>query len=370
MGVRALPASLPVCSSLLTMKILAFLSLIAVATARSDQDMVEYWKNMKAFESCWGEGNMKLYTVNMKKAIAKCGQVDAPELSLPPFRSTYRFVSSILGNANSMENRQANMVWRLLESMKSSFSDSPRPYRDYSYNRDSMDNEVMMNVFMKMMNKMMHEDVYNSNIPKSFDNVRTSSYRQNDPMARMSQFVDMFSRSRSKRAAGDDVGVYPSDLGDRLVEKLNEKKRVMEEEIGNMTCVMKEMGYLNHQNDLYLHGMKEDLKQYTMPSPWFENRYKEMQRTCYEMATNLPAQIEEQSVVTGETFGSVKMAEVRASSSASVRLRRNCAWSTTSRRRSSPTLGPWRDPGAEPADGVPALPLGRTTSSRRGDGVY
>merc|ERR1712179_695412 len=105
---------------------------------------------------------------------------------------------------------------------------------------------------------------------------------------------------------------------------------------------MKEMGYLNHQNDLYLHGMKEDLKQYTMPSPWFENRYKEMQRTCYEMATNLPAQIEEQSVVTGETFGSVKMAEVRASSSASVRLRRNCAWSTTSRRRSSPTLGPWR----------------------------
>merc|ERR1712179_691418 len=176
MGVRALPASLPVCSSLLTMKILAFLSLIAVATARSDQDMVEYWKNMKAFESCWGEENMKLYTVNMKKAIAKCGQVDAPELSLPPFRSTYRFVSSILGNANSMENRQANMVWRLL---------------------DSMDNEVMMNVFMKMMNKTMHEDMYDSNIPKSFDNVRTSSYRQNDPMARMSQFVDMFSRSRS-----------------------------------------------------------------------------------------------------------------------------------------------------------------------------
>merc|ERR1712010_143431 len=215
--VRALPASLPVCSSLLTMKILAFLSLIAVATARSDQDMVEYWKNMKAFESCWGEENMKLYTVNMKKAIAECGQVDAPELSLPPFRSTYRFVSSILGNANSMENRQANMVWRLL-------------------------------VFMKMMNKMMHEDMYDSNIPKSFDNVRTSSYRQNDPMARMSQFVDMFSRSRSKRAAGDDVGVYPSDLGDRLVEKLNEKRRVMEEEIGNMTCVMKEMGYLNHQN--------------------------------------------------------------------------------------------------------------------------
>ena len=46
---------------------------------------------MKAQESCWGEENMKLYTVNLKQAIAKCSQLDAPELSLPPFRSPYRY---------------------------------------------------------------------------------------------------------------------------------------------------------------------------------------------------------------------------------------------------------------------------------------
>ena len=48
---------------------------------------------MKAFESCWGEDNVKLYTVNLKQAIAKCSQVDAPELSLPPFRSPYRYIA-------------------------------------------------------------------------------------------------------------------------------------------------------------------------------------------------------------------------------------------------------------------------------------
>ena len=30
---------------------------------------------------------MKQYTVNIKKAIAKCNQVNAPELDLPPYRS-------------------------------------------------------------------------------------------------------------------------------------------------------------------------------------------------------------------------------------------------------------------------------------------
>jgi len=35
------------------------------------------WSKTKAMESCWGEDNMKVYTVNMKKAVAKCNQVDA-----------------------------------------------------------------------------------------------------------------------------------------------------------------------------------------------------------------------------------------------------------------------------------------------------
>merc|ERR1719347_1759212 len=99
-----------------------------------------------------------------------------------------------------------------------------------------------MNVFTKMMNHMNNKDMHNmysENIPKSFDSMRTGSYRQNSPMARMSQIVDMFTRSRSKRdeAAVAAAGPTGDSIGDRLVEKLNEKKHDMQEEIGNMTCV-------------------------------------------------------------------------------------------------------------------------------------
>merc|ERR1719490_341305 len=50
---------------------------------------------------------------------------------------------------------------------------------------------------------------------------------------------------------------------------------------------------------------------YTMPSEWFMNKYEHLLDTCYEMATNLPAEIAENSVITGETFGTVKLGEVK-----------------------------------------------------------
>merc|ERR1711962_1067921 len=302
-------------SSSSKMKLVALLALATGVTCHlSDNDMVKHWEMTKAWESCWGEENMKLWTVTVKHAMAKCAHQDAPELSLPPFRSAHRFVNTMHGSSSNQETRRANMVWRLMESIKESYGSNSVPYRPHNNYRDNMDNEMMMNVFMKMMNNMRNENMnnmYNENIPKSFDNMRTGSYRQNGPMARMSQIVDMFTRSRSKRdeaavaAAGDSIG-------DRLVEKLNEKKHDMQEEIGNMTCVLKEMGYLDYQNDLDLQGMKKAMKQYTPTSDWFEKHYHEMLRTCYEMATNLPEKVVEQSVVKGKSFGSVKMAELNS----------------------------------------------------------
>merc|ERR1711936_283110 len=68
------------------MKVLAVLLLASYAIAHGGDDyhMFKNWAQTKAMESCWGEENMKIYTVNMKKAVAKCHQVDAPELELPP----------------------------------------------------------------------------------------------------------------------------------------------------------------------------------------------------------------------------------------------------------------------------------------------
>merc|ERR1719427_1324045 len=126
---------------------------------------------MKAAESCWGEENFKLCEVSFKKAFAKCGQQDAPELSLPPFRSTYRFVNTLLNGANDMENRQANMMYRMMESMMknkySSYSDNDR---ENSYGNNGR--QTRMKMFMAMMMESMMKNKYNS----YSDNDRENSY--------------------------------------------------------------------------------------------------------------------------------------------------------------------------------------------------
>merc|ERR1711885_109302 len=95
---------------------------------------------------------------------------------------------------------------------------------------------------------------------------------------------------RYKRAAGDNL-----DLGDRLVEKLAEQKQHMEAKIGNMTRVMKELNVLDASNNIDVQAMKRDIQKYTMPSEWFKNKYEHLLDTCYEMATNLPADIAEKA---------------------------------------------------------------------------
>merc|ERR1712032_1526931 len=160
----------------------------------------------------------------------------------------------------------------------------------------------------------------------------------------MSHFKNMFNSMRFKRAAGDNL-----DLGDRLVEKLAEQKHHMEAKIGNMTCVMRELNVLDASNNIDIQAMKRDTQKYTMPSEWFKTKYEHLLDTCYEMATSLPAEIAENSVVTGETFGTVKLGEVRCSPSAARRPRPSCACTRTSRTRLSPTLVPWRTSSRRPS---------------------
>merc|ERR1712010_35935 len=169
---------------------------------------------------------------------------------------------------------------------------------------------------MKMKNIMKNDDYSSSsyNSDNAFDMFsdmfdQQSNYKSssdyNNQMGRMSQFKNMFNSMRFKRAAGDSL-----DLGDRLVEKLAEQKHQMEAEIGNMTCVLKEVNTLDASNNLDLQAMKRDAQQYAMPSPWFGKKYEELMDSCYEMATNLPAEMADNSVVSG-SFGTVKLAEIK-----------------------------------------------------------
>merc|ERR550532_2987366 len=101
-------------------------------------------------ESCWGEENMKLVMVDMKKAIAKCSHEDAPELSLPPYRSAYRFTNTMINNDYEHINDMASMFAKMMHQMKnrntfspysSMSSNSPRRLQDGHNEDDDADDE-------------------------------------------------------------------------------------------------------------------------------------------------------------------------------------------------------------------------------------
>jgi len=291
------------------MKVFVVLCLASVALAGGyDREMTEQWQKLKAMESCWGEENMKIYTVEVKKAIAKCGHEDAPELSLPPYRSSYRFVNTMVNKADEYEGMSGLFQWMLKALNEDRSSQNYQTgFSTYSNN----DNTMSKMDTMRMMMQMMQQSNSNSDSMESFRNMfdnnnKGSNYRntdrQNNPM---SQFIEMFN-SRSKRQAdGAEI-----DLGDRLVERLNAQKMEMQEEIGNFTCVMKELNTLGPNNELDLPAMKEDLKAFTLPSEWFGKRYEAMVDACYELATNLPEGMTKDQEISGPTFGTLKMVEV------------------------------------------------------------
>merc|ERR1719385_111127 len=140
----------------------------------------------------------------MKKAIAKCSHEDAPELSLPPYRSAYRFTNTMINKGDDMEMMQ-DMFRKMMEVVRSRNSNSFSPYSsynsnshhgDYSSSSYSSDND-MFDMFSDMFDTT-----------HKMDNYRSSSDYKN-PMGRMSQFKNMFNSMRFKRAAGDNL-----DLGD------------------------------------------------------------------------------------------------------------------------------------------------------------
>merc|ERR1711990_780766 len=183
-----------------------------------------------------------------------------------------------------------------------------QPYSTNSGKSDSfMDKMKMMMMKMKMKD-MMRSNYQNDDeqLFNEFFKSMGSSDRMDNPM---SQFKQMFNSYRSKRQVPRQA-TDSLDLGDRLVEKLAEQKHQMEAKIGNMTCVLKETNTLDASNNLDIQAMKRDAQQYTMPSPWFGQKYEEILDTCYEMATNLPAEMADNSVVSG-SFGTVKLGEIK-----------------------------------------------------------
>jgi len=339
------------------MKVFAVLLLASYALAHGGDNshMFRTWSKTKAMESCWGEDNMKIYTVNMKKAIAKCNQVDAPELDLPPYRAVDRFVNVMLSFAREMESNQFDQLYKMMGVIHEN-QYGKNAYRPNRYG-GRFDRFQMMMKFKEMMDDMQYDDSfmnqdmmpysmmkskYNDKwgmdnkmdmekFEKMYDMVKQMKHqsykmdemRDSSPIAAFrsamnfdnnnhksmdfNKMANFFKNFRSKRAADTDALA----LNDRLKEKIQHVFEEQQSKIGNMTCVLREMNCLNAENEIDVRAMKKDAEQYNMPSVWFKNRYEEILDTCHEVATNLPEKLDKQEIVTGE-FGTVNMGRVKS----------------------------------------------------------
>merc|ERR1712088_927784 len=293
------------------MKLLLTLCLLGLAAGSEDYKMFVKWAKTKSMESCWGEENMKIYTVSMKKAVAKCQQQDVPELDLPPFRAINRLINNMVSMAGEKEDEHHEMKYfmkffRYMQMMKMMSHDDDdddhhhqQSYTTYNHPQQysHMKEESGMNMMekmkmMMMMKKMMdgrrqdkYEDYGNMDM-SSYDDM--SSRRQDDMSSmfkkmgfqnkmksRNDDFESMFrsmGQMRFKRQADDSLA-----LNDRLKDKLEH--------------MMKE--HVEENNNIDVTAMKKDAKQYKLPSAWFGERYEEILDSCYQVAENLPAGLQD-----------------------------------------------------------------------------
>merc|ERR1711915_100373 len=161
------------------MKVLAVLLLCGMAAAggmgRDQKDMYKAWAGMKAMESCWGEENMKIHTINMKLAVSQCQQEDAPELNLPPFRSPYRFINTLMVSANRKEQTQMEFVYKMLQEMDKHQSSQYHSNHDnyghsnFGSNSNSWTEKLVKRIAMKNAMKKIAEQMMSNSQQESMD---------------------------------------------------------------------------------------------------------------------------------------------------------------------------------------------------------
>merc|ERR1711874_470211 len=111
MGVGKCSSALPVSLifRLTHMMMTSLLAPLVLGVAGADKATFTRWAKLKALESCWGEENIKLQTVNTKKAVAKCQHVDTPELHLAPFRAVNKLVKNMVRLGSQTEDDMEEM---------------------------------------------------------------------------------------------------------------------------------------------------------------------------------------------------------------------------------------------------------------------
>merc|ERR1712227_895202 len=292
----------------LTMKLLLVLVVAGVVSAGEDWKVFMKWAKTKAMESCWGEENMKLHTLNMKKAVAKCMQTDAPELDLPPFRAMDRLVNNMVSMAGEKEEagEQMEMMMKMMmmhHGDNSGYHNQRHGCNGYHdckekygmgymmRNKEDLMGKMKMAMMMKMlegdsMEEDSHDDMYDRmDMGDMFE--KMYKMKQRSSSSSSYDFKNLMRNMRFRRDAEDALA-----LNDRLKEKLETVMTEHMNKLSNMTCVLREMNVIDSRNNIDVAAMKADVQNYEMPSAWFKDRYFTILDSCYEVSENLPADLD------------------------------------------------------------------------------
>merc|ERR1712095_151120 len=189
---------------------------------------------------------------NMKKAVAKCNQVDAPELDLPPFRRLNSFVNKMVYMADHKEDQHDDMKMKMRMMMMMKKMMGGDGYSEFEA-ESRHDQDSMPEMFFKMFKKNNEYNDYN-------DYQRSDNYE--NKYEKMPMFRKMMSSMRFKRQADDSLA-----LNDRLKEELEGVMTEHMSYLSNMTCVMREMNMIDNNNNIDVAAMKAEANnKYKMPS--------------------------------------------------------------------------------------------------------
>merc|ERR1712198_492882 len=175
---------------------------------------------------------------------------------------------------------------------------------DFDNSHDMMYEDKMKENMMRYKMEQMQrsdDDSYNAYNPFA-----RSSYRE-----RMSSLLQRHKRQApgSKNKNGAAITLPQSlDIGDRLADKLKEEQEKMEAKLGNMTCVLREIGILNQQNELDFNTQKRTFEKYNFPSKWLKNRLLNDMEVCNKVADSLPYDYQQEQ----NYPGLVNLAQVKA----------------------------------------------------------
>jgi len=275
---------------------------LAFTAYAGEKKMIKTWMVMKSMESCFGENMMKEYLVRCKAAMAKCaGTPTSDQLDLLGSLNPSRAGLVLAQKAHSKHQMLSNVVeTHQQQSGHPAIAILPIPSQQTS--EDPMMKMMKTMMMMKMMSKMMSKSDHHMKHMKhhmGFSPVDDDDEDEDDESddAFDEQDIDMKSVMRLVRTAmssrrqkrdhhfGQDV----FELGEKLTEKLEMVKHNFEQKMGNFTCVMREFGVIDKNNDLDLDSYLEESNKIT--DEWLKDEMEKNGRLCYAEAESLPAEV-------------------------------------------------------------------------------